>query len=188
MSLKLIFLTLIFKYISSLKVQFNVKLELSPRFMFCRKLRKISTIQQKKSRNQHCAEKGPMSRHYVEKVLTLLQCRDIAVTSAEEGKVNNMAMLLHHHDIVTTLTQCRDIKSSLNSQLHQTSNVATPPRHGYDIGCSEKNLNVQCRDITTQCFDNNKDYQVTLLVDQCHDITMTSWRHQNKALTSEDIS
>ena len=40
-----------------------------------------------------------MSRHYMEKVLTLLQCRDIAATSAEEGK----AKICQFRDFITTL-------------------------------------------------------------------------------------
>ena len=43
----------------------------------------------------------PMSRHCVVKVLTLLQCRDIAATSVEEGKEK----ICQYHDIIMTLLQ-----------------------------------------------------------------------------------
>ena len=42
-----------------------------------------------------------VSRHYVEKVLTLLQCREKAATSAEEGK----AKIFQCRDIITKLRQ-----------------------------------------------------------------------------------
>ena len=64
----------------------------------------------------------PVSRHYMKKVLTLLQCRDMAATSTKEGK----AKIFLSQDIITTLRR------------HQVD-VATSSRHSYDIAYSEKN-------------------------------------------------
>ena len=108
----------------------------------------------------------PVSRHYVEKVLTLLQCCDIAMTSAEKGK----AKICQCHNIITTLsryqvnvatTQLNVATSKATSivKLHQTSNVVTSPRLYGDI---KTNLNQrrhqlhvietpkQCRDIRSK--------------------------------------
>ena len=82
---------------------------------------KRSKIQHERSINQHCTEKGPMSRHYMKKVLTLLQCRDMAATSTKEGKAK--------------IFQCRDIITTL--RRHQVD-VATSSRNSYDIACSGK--------------------------------------------------
>ena len=46
-----------------------------------------------------CDIKFPVSRNYVGKVLTLLQCRDIATKSVEEGK----AKVCQCRDNITTL-------------------------------------------------------------------------------------
>ena len=83
-------------------------MELSPIFMFCRNLRKRSRIRNKLEEISIVQRKGqchdirfPMSRHYVEKVLTLLQSRDKAATSAKEGKTK----IFQCRDIITTLWQ-----------------------------------------------------------------------------------
>ena len=129
-------------------------MELSPKFMFCKKLRKRSKIQHKKiaeisivQKNSQCSDiRFPMSQNYVEKVLTLQQCQDIATTSAEKGKAKicqcrNIITTLSRHqvNVATTQLNVATPKAASTVKLHQTSNVATLPRHGYDIGCSEKN-------------------------------------------------
>ena len=62
----------------------------------------------KMSKNRHGVEKDqccdigfPMSRHCVEKVLTLLQCCDIVATLTEERK----EMICQCHDIITKLSR-----------------------------------------------------------------------------------
>ena len=86
-----LFLSLFFNNIFGLKVQFDAELwSFRPNLLFCINLNEISRIQQKKkmSKNQHSARKGPMSqhgfskfpmsRHSMEKVLKILDCRDIS--------------------------------------------------------------------------------------------------------------
>ena len=59
--------------------------------MFCRKLRKRSRNEHKKSINQHDAEKGPMSRHQISNVARL----------CGEG-LNTMPMSRYQDDMVVT--------------------------------------------------------------------------------------
>ena len=56
-----LFLSPFFKNLFGLKVHFNAKLwNFHPNLLFCKHLKEIS---RKMSRNQHGAEKGPMSQH-----------------------------------------------------------------------------------------------------------------------------
>ena len=127
-----------------------------------------------------------MLRHCDEKVLTSLQCRDIAATSAEEGK----AKICQCYDIITIVsrhqTNAATSKAALTVKLHQASNVATSLRHDYNIGCSEKTLSVQCRNITTQCRNINENCPKVLSIDQCRDIGPVMSQHLTSNVTTSD--
>ena len=105
---------------------------------------KISMLQTKGPMSQHCFSKFPMSRHYVEKVLKLWQCRDISRRRESTDSLN-----------VATTKQCRDISQSLNIGDHhiqchdiRIGNVATFTQ-GNLIGETSQNVATlnKCRDI-----------------------------------------
>ena len=122
--------------------------------------------------------------------MTLQQCCDIAVTSAEEGK----AKICQCRDIITTLLrhQTNVATSQLNVttseatstiKLHQTSNVATSPQHGYDIDCRKKielfNVAISQLNVTTSARIVKWYYQLTNVA--------TSPRHRGDIRTKHQL-
>ena len=107
--------------------------------------------------------KFPVSRHYMKKVLTLLQCPDIAATSVEEKK----AKICQCRDIITTLR--RHQVNVTTTQLNvATSKVAPSVK-------LKHSSNVATLDMTTTLPVVRRTEFL-----KCCDITTTSWRHQNK--------
>ena len=128
-------------------------------------------FQRKGPMSQHCFSKFPMSRHYVEKVLKLWQCRDISWRRESTDSLN-----------VATTKQCRDISQSLNTGDHhiqcrdiRIGNVATLTQ-GNLIGETSQNVMTlnKCRDINQKYWQRISEPSDLMSQHQTRNVTTSS--------------
>ena len=123
-----LFLKLFFYiYIRGLKVQFNAKLESSPRFIFCRNLKKRTKTNRK-------AKKGEQKCNVATSVE---KCCNITlrVQTKVEQCCDIMAELRHRMKNATTSTLVKIVKLQ-----HKRRNVETSGNRSCDIGRRHQNI------------------------------------------------